>query len=298
VGVGSTAVQWLPHSTLPSNVNRIVGYSQGITEVLYAICDDGLYLYSGTSWVQTIPIPWVTSFSTRVLVDIFPSAAMTLVVFLETSGGSTDYTVYISRGSGLYDPYNAMIDGNHLLGAQFSGPGAALTISRISLSPYGYATIQTLEGNIYYRSTANPLAQYYSQATYTQGNQVTTRPITGVSQGMYYQGSATFAPYDLTFIAPSTQGQVLQFNGDVSGAQYPLEAGRSYVTSAYSLYSPGIDAQSAVILLVARDINLGLSSLYLVSRGLEFQLPGIVDARSWPLVTGNRIYYSSPGTCV
>jgi len=307
--IGATIFSWDIHSSPPTTFTKLAGFTS-VTDKLYGVASNGLYTFSGSSWTQIIPSPLVVGPSTKILVSVAATANLTLVVFKETVGLLTDYTVYSLNGLTL-TPFNVNSQVGHIDGTQYSVANVALPISDIDIS--SNLDVVLLSSNNPFVKTPN--VTQYSLRDKTNGSIITGPPITNVILPRFYfdtfQTGATGATvsfpsdYNFGYVGPTGPSQLLQFNGNISGALYPRDLGTPDVHNVtdWSVFTPSncVNNQCGLrfgtMELVSLDQNLGSFHDYLVINGVQVKIPGFVDNQARVLVTELNIYLYVPSVC-
>lgn len=299
--IGAETFTWVRMNSLPGDASRITGYSSGVDDFIYAVIPGlGLYSFSG-SWNLRVP-----STSSKVMIDAVVKSNGALIAFYETLPSMiTGYTLYSWDGTNL-TPYNVISQAGYIDGTQFDIGMNALTISSIDLSSAGDVVInQSNPGTPMVKSVSNNL---YSTRGKTNNTSVGA-PMSNVSLPQFYfdlprqnaQGATLnwSSDYNFGYIGPQSTSNLLQFNGNISGALYPNDFGPAQVhqVSNYSIYSPSTGMNQSTLEFISQDTNLGAYFNYIISNGVQVKIPGFVDNTNRTLVTANRIYMYSSGIC-
>lgn len=217
------------------------------------------------------------------------------VVYGESSNGTDYFTVLYSYVNGFLTPYN-VTSGVGFLGTQYSS-GEPLVIETISVNNSGYVLIWAA-GYAYVLPKGETGWRLLK-------NSLTGDDFGQVSLPMFYNDTSNNSNIpiyeNVSYVAPILGGNLLQFNGDVSGGIYPLDrlGNETYNVLNYSLWSDSTRGVENGILTMITKVNQFGSTYALFSGvgGTIYKLPHYVNETCKVLSLGGSVYLYTNTSC-
>jgi len=300
--IGSSFLSWGLINSTPAPVVKLIGYSGGI----FMLGNNNIvYSLVGTTWT-----PIITGNANMILISIcVNNSGVFLVSFNQTTGMINGNTVYTYAGNTL-TPFNVIPRVGFLDGTQYDTLDNEIIIKDMDISIN--SDVLLLD------NSNNPMVKAANQTKYSLRPKTTGMnvgpPVTNVTLPRFYFDLPEPGPiswpsdFNFGYVQGASTGNILQFNGNISGQAYPRSLGNpteTFSVADYSIFSPsncppGLNCGMpfSTIGIISFDSLFNVYFPYLISQSIQLKLPGFVDINSKILVVDEQnIYLYTAGRC-